>query len=256
MTVRFASLGSGSRGNGALIECGDTLVLLDCGFSMAQTGKRLGRLGKTTADLDAIVVTHEHSDHVAGVAALSRNAGVPVYATPGTARHRSLTGLETLRLFHPHDEPLAIGDLQVSPFPVPHDAREPVQFVFGDGDRRLGVLTDVGCWTPHIVAQLSGCDALMLEANHDPAMLAGGAYPPSLKHRVGGHQGHLSNHQAARLLSQLEVGRLQHLVAAHLSEENNTPALAREALSGALGCEAQWVAVARQDDGLAWREII
>ena len=253
--MRFASLGSGSRGNGALIECGQTLLLLDCGFSATQAKKRLARLEREAAHLAAIVVTHEHADHIGGVAALSRGTGVPVYATPGTARHRSLNNLETLRLFHPH-ESIAIGDLEVSPFPVPHDAGEPVQFVFGDGDRRFGVLTDVGSWTPHMIAQLNGCDALMLEANHDAGMLENGRYPPSLKHRVGGRQGHLSNHQAAQLLSQLDGHRLQHVVAAHLSEENNTPALAREALSGALGCEAHWIGVARQDSGLEWREII
>jgi phosphoribosyl 1,2-cyclic phosphodiesterase len=138
---------------------------------------------------------------------------------------------------------------------VPHDACEPSQFVFSDGDKRLGILTDVGCWTAHIEAQLSTCDALILESNHDVAMLAQGPYPSFLKQRVGGPQGHLSNDQAAQLLKRLDNSKLQHIVAAHLSEPNNTPALAREALSQALGCEPDWISVANQADGVSWREI-
>lgn len=253
--MRFAVLGSGSRGNATLVEAGGTAVLLDCGFSVAQVEQRLGRLGKRVQDLAGVVVTHEHSDHVGGVATLARTFGLPVWATPGTARAAGLTTLlRDCRLFDCH-APFIIGDLEISPFPVPHDAREPCQFVFGDGARRLGVLTDVGASTPHIVACLSGCDALMLECNHDVAMLATGEYSPRLKQRVGGRHGHLNNGQAAALLAQLDRSRLRHLVAAHLSEKNNRPQLARQALAEAMGCDEDWIAVADQEQGLDWRDL-
>jgi phosphoribosyl 1,2-cyclic phosphodiesterase len=253
--VRFAVLGSGSRGNGMVIEVGATLVLLDCGFSVTQVKMRLANLGKRPEDLSAIVVTHEHSDHVSGVAALARSFNIAVWATPGTAQAAGLGELAGCRLFDCH-APFAIGDVEAAPFPVPHDAREPSQFVFGDGARRVGVLTDVGSLTPHIAECLNGCDALVLECNHDTALLAAGDYPPSLKQRVGGRHGHLNNDQAAELLGRLGTGKLQHLVAAHLSEKNNRPRLAQQALAAVLGCEADWIAVADQEQGLAWREIM
>lgn len=138
---------------------------------------------------------------------------------------------------------------------MPHDAAEPVQYVFGDGAKRLGVLTDTGCVTPHIEAMLDGCDALVLECNHDAAMLAGGDYPYSLKQRVGGRYGHLNNADAAALLARLDNRRLQHIVAAHLSSKNNTRELAVSALSAVLNCEAGWINVATQHEGVNWREI-
>jgi len=139
---------------------------------------------------------------------------------------------------------------------VPHDATEPVQYVFGDGAAKLGVLTDAGCATPHIEAMLHGCHALVLECNHDTAMLANGDYPYFLKQRVGGRLGHLSNDDAARLLARLDNSRLQHIVAAHLSQKNNLPELAVTALSRALGCAEDWIAVASQQEGLGWRDVV
>jgi len=252
--VRFASLGSGSKGNASLIEVGDTLILLDSGFSVTQLQKRLAKFGKSAEDISAVVVTHEHADHLGGVPVLARRFKMPVYMTPGTAKCDKIAGLPGVCLFNSHDA-FEIGDVHVQPFPVPHDAREPCQFVFGDGKRRLGILSDVGCWTPHIESQLSACDALMLEANHDVTMLAQGPYPPSLKRRVRGDQGHLSNEQSAELLGRLDTSRLQHLVVTHLSEQNNTPELARRALSRQIDCDESWIAVACQNDGLDWREI-
>ena len=149
----------------------------------------------------------------------------------------------------------AIGDLHIQPFPVPHDAREPIQVVFSDGRSRLGVLTDVGGATPHIAAMLSGCEALVLECNHDSAMLAAGSYPAQLKRRIRSRYGHLDNQASAALLAGLDNSRLRHLLAAHLSAENNTPALARSALAGALGCAPEWIGVACQSDGFGWREM-
>ena len=252
--LRFAYLGSGSRGNGLLVESAGTTVLVDCGFSIAETERRLLRLGREPGELAAILVTHEHSDHIQGVARFARRHHLPVWLTAGTRATGRCAEHPNLHAFSVH-APFAIEDLQVQPFPVPHDAREPSQFVFSDGTVRLGLLTDAGCSTPHVEACLSGLDALVLECNHDPAMLAASRYSPALKRRVGGRFGHLSNRQSSELLSRVYCRRLQHLVAAHLSHENNTPGLARDALCGALGCTPQWIAVADQDAGLDWRAV-
>ncbi len=251
--MRFASLGSGSRGNATVVAHGRTLLLVDCGFSAREAARRLGRLGLEPAQLSAILVTHEHDDHVGGVVRLARKHGITVYATAGTRRGHDF-GETAVVEFSSH-QPFVVGDLEITPFPVPHDAREPCQFVFSDGGRRLGMLTDVGRSTPHLEAQLAGCNALLIEANHDPQMLAQGPYPPSLKARVGGGQGHLSNQQAAAVLRGIDCSQLSHLVAAHLSEKNNTPELARTALAAALGCANEWIAVADQAHGCDWREI-
>lgn len=255
--MRFASLGSGSQGNGLVVEAGGTRVLLDCGFGLAQSASRLGRVGIEPAQLDAVIVTHEHEDHIGGVARLARRYGIPVWLTHGT-----LSGFEPLFEDVPdvrvvrNYEGFAVGAIEVIPFPVPHDAREPAQYVFSDGARRLGVLTDTGCSTPHIESMLSGCDALVLECNHDPEMLRISSYPKKLRDRIASRYGHLDNQTAAELLGRLDNTRLKHLVAAHLSQENNRPELARAALAGAIGCASDWIAVADQDAGLGWRDLI
>jgi phosphoribosyl 1,2-cyclic phosphodiesterase len=254
--MRFASLGSGSRGNATIVECGTTRVLLDCGFSIKETSARLARLGLEGKDLTAIVVTHEHSDHIGGVGALARRFDLPVYMTAGTLEvfERQQTGRSPqVHVFSSHER-FAIDAVEVCPFPVPHDAREPCQFVLGDGDRRLGVLTDTGMGTPHIESSLSRCDGLLLECNHDLDMLARGPYPEYLKQRVAGPYGHLDNETAAGIAAVLDLSGVQHLVAMHLSETNNLPELARSALVQALGCDADWVRVAGQDAGFDWLE--
>lgn len=252
--MRFASLGSGSRGNGLLVESADTCLLLDCGFSEREARRRLAELGRTPEQLSAILVTHEHSDHIGGVGALARKHGLPVWMTHGTCAAQRTGELPEVHFINSH-EPFALDALEISPVPVPHDAREPVQFVFSDGARRLGVLTDIGSTTPHVSRSLDACDALVLECNHDEQLLARGPYPERLKQRVGGPQGHLSNRQSAELLARLDASRLQHLLAAHLSEKNNTPGHAVEALSTAIDCTPDWITVMRQDSVLQWREI-
>lgn len=252
--MRFASLGSGSRGNGTLVESGRTTLLVDCGFSTRETERRLARLGRDPGQISAVLVTHEHSDHVAGVARLARKYDLPVWMTAGTATLPDLVDLPALHLFSCHDT-FAIGDIGVQPFPTPHDAREPSQFVFDNGVVRLALLTDTGSITPHIVSMIAGSHGLLLECNHDARMLADGPYSPALKRRVGGRMGHLSNDQAADLLARTDLGRLQHLVAMHLSEQNNTAERARAALADVLGCAPQWVGVADQQSGLDWRQL-
>jgi phosphoribosyl 1,2-cyclic phosphodiesterase len=252
--MRFASLGSGSRGNATLVEAGATLVMIDCGFSCRETERRLAQLGRTPSELNAILVTHEHGDHIRGVPLLARKYNLPVWMTRGTRRMLKDDRMPCVHHFDGHSG-FSIGMLEVLPFTVPHDACEPCQFAFEYQRLRLGVLTDTGRMTPHILAALQGCDALLLECNHDADMLASGPYSAALKTRVGGSLGHLSNAQAGSLLSQLDTSRLQHLVAAHLSDKNNRPALARAALAGVLECEPGWIGIADQDEGLDWRAI-
>jgi len=252
--MRFASLGSGSKGNATLVQEGRTCLLIDSGFSLRELEWRLGRLGLTAEAISAVLVTHEHGDHVGGVGPLARKYGLPVWATRGTVAGGQLGRLPDWRPLDVH-EPLAIGDLAVQAYPVPHDAREPCQFVFDNGAVRLGLLTDTGSITAHIRERLGGMEALILECNHDETLLARGPYPPSLKQRVGGRFGHLSNAQAAELLGQIETGALRHVVAAHLSEQNNTEHHARAALAEALGCQPDWIGVADQESGCDWREL-
>ncbi len=254
--MRFASIGSGSEGNGLIVEAGATRILVDCGFGLSETLKRLNRLGLAPTDLAAVLVTHEHEDHVGGVARLARHHDLPVYLTHGTlgALGPDAAAMPHVVLIDSHT-PFPIGDLEIHPYPVPHDAREPSQFVFGDGDRRLGLLTDTGDSTPHIERMLSGIDALVLECNHDLELLMNGAYPPALKRRISGRYGHLDNATAARLVTDIDCSRLQHFIAAHLSAQNNTPALARAAMSAALKCEPAWIGIATQSEGLGWRQV-
>lgn len=255
--MRFASLASGSRGNALVVESGDTRLMLDCGLAPRETERRLARLNLAPDDIDAILVTHEHSDHADGALAFSGRHGTTVWLTHGTWRAIA-DGTQPdgrVRIIDSHT-PFAIGSIEVRPFPVPHDAREPAQFVFTDGARQVGVLTDTGSSTPHIEAMLTGCEALVLECNHDARLLAAGAYPAWLKGRIGGAFGHLANETAARLLAALDTRGLQHIVAAHLSQENNTPDLARRALAGALNCAPDWIGIASQADGFDWRSVV
>ena len=253
---RFASLGSGSEGNALVVQVGKTHIMLDCGFNLAETELRLARFDLRADMLDGILVTHEHGDHISGVARLARKYDLPVWLTHGTLRSqaKALGAVKNINEINPHSV-FSVGNIHIQPYLVPHDAAEPVQFVFSNGEKRLGVLTDVGSSTPHIEQTLSGCDALVLECNHDETMLAQGDYPYSLKQRVGGRFGHLNNREAARLLSNLDNSKLQHLVAAHISKKNNSAELAVSALSSALNCKESFVGVATQAEGFSWREI-
>ncbi len=255
--MRFASLGSGSEGNGLLVEVGATRVLIDCGFGVRDTVARLARIGVAPESVTAIIVTHEHSDHICGVAPFAARFGTPVWLTFGTleAVAERFAALPRVYGFDSHDV-FEVGDIEVRPFPVPHDAREPVQFICSDGCWRLGVLTDLGISTAYVEASLSGCDALVLECNHDLDLLANGDYPFSLKQRIASKFGHLDNGAAAGLLARLDNSRLKHLIAAHLSQNNNLPALARAALAAALDCDPDWIGIADQQLGFGWREFI
>jgi phosphoribosyl 1,2-cyclic phosphodiesterase len=254
VALRFTSLGSGSSGNGLVVESGETRVMMDCGFTLGDTKARLERVGLKPSQISGVVVTHEHDDHMGGVARFALRYAIPVYLTRGTSQWLPPDFPAVLVKCIDSHTPFSIGSVAVDPFPVPHDAREPVQYVFSDGDARLGVVTDIGTVTQHVVEKLSGCEALVVECNHDLDMLMEGPYPVSLKHRVAGRFGHLCNADAGRLVAALELSKLRHLIAAHLSQQNNKPALAVGALATAAGCEPDWVGVATQGDGFAWRD--
>jgi phosphoribosyl 1,2-cyclic phosphodiesterase len=218
---------------------------------------RMSRLGIEPGMISGIVVTHEHDDHIAGVARFARKFGIPIWLTYGTLRsaERSFAAWPGIKIIEDYQR-FAIGDIEVQPYPVPHDAQEPAQFVFGNGATRLGVLTDTGISTPHIEATLSRCHALVLECNHDAELLANSDYPWKLKQRIAGRFGHLENSASGNLLASLDCSRLQHIIAAHLSQKNNTPLLARTVLSSALNCTLDWIGVAGQDEGFGWRQLI
>lgn len=254
--MRFALLGSGSAGNGLVAHAGNTRVLLDCGFSLRETTLRLARLHLEPHHLSGILLTHEHEDHARSAFRLAASFRRPLFLTHGTLMMLgdAPSGID-IRIINSHDA-FAIDDMEIHPYPVPHDAREPVQYVFSDGRRRLGVLTDTGTSTPHIESMLSGCHALVLECNHDLELLMSNRrYPPSLKQRISGAYGHLDNATAAKLLAKLDTRALQHVVAAHLSTKNNRPELARAALCSVLDCAEEWVKVASQSEGMDWLDI-
>lgn len=253
--MRFAMLGSGSKGNATLVEAGGARVLVDCGFAVREVEARAAKLDFDPASLDAILVTHEHSDHLGGVARLARAYKLPVYMTRGSYQAWRDKEVEDVRFISPH-EAFHIAGLTVRPFPVPHDAKEPCQFTFEHAGKKLGVVSDLGTITQHIRFVLNDCDGLLLETNHDRAMLANGPYPQRLKERVGGGLGHLSNTQSAELVRSVQRQRLQHLVLTHLSEQNNTPQLARQAICDALQDDPSWCVCAGQQAGLSWRELV
>ena len=254
--MRFASLGSGSSGNGLVVEVGATRILADCGFGLNDAVKRLAQHGVTPESINAILITHEHDDHIGGAARFARKFAIPVWLTHGTlqAAGDQFTDVAAVELFDCHRK-FTVGDIEIEPYTVPHDAREPAQFVFSDGAARCGLLTDAGSLTAHMQMVLSGLDALVLECNHDLDLLWNGNYPPQLKQRVAGKFGHLDNATAAQLVAAIDCSRLKHLIAAHLSRQNNTPELASVALAQALNCAREWIGVATQHDGFSWRQI-
>jgi len=259
--LRFASLASGSSGNCLVAQSldlvGRTTVLIDCGLGLRDTERRLARLGLEPSDINALLVTHEHGDHAGCVADFAAAHNVVVFLTHGTLRALKAEGKfhDGVRTrFIRGEQKVAIGSMEVLPFTVPHDAAEPVQYVVSDGSAQLGVLTDIGISTRHVEKVLSGMSALVLECNYDRDMLWSGGYPRWLKERIGGPFGHLDNRESARLLAALDRSKLKHIIGAHLSQQNNKPELARDALATAMNCAKEWIGLATQDDGFDWRE--
>ncbi|TDR32295.1 MBL fold metallo-hydrolase [Hydromonas duriensis] len=261
--LRYASLGSGSSGNALVIEarCAGqtTRLLLDCGFSTKETEKRLARLELTGSDIDALLVTHEHDDHIGGVARFARRFGTPIYMSRGTylsvlEHMHSCRGLDVF--FCADHKPFELGVVQVNPYTVPHDAREPLQFTFKCQDLHLGVITDVGHITPAVVASLQNCHGLVIEYNYDAAMMAASTkYPPKLKQRIIGDYGHLDNQVAQALLLQLIHPNLHHVHAAHISQNNNDVTRVQQLLEEALSAQGIPFALACQNQGFDWFEV-
>jgi phosphoribosyl 1,2-cyclic phosphodiesterase len=250
--VRFASLGSGSKGNSTLIETEYGCLMIDCGFSTKETIKRLDRLGKSPQDILAILVTHEHSDHWKGVLPFASKFSIDIYATAGC--YRAVNVIPSLskryRVICSHNS-FMINNVNVLPIPVPHDASEPVQYIISCDQNRLGILTDVGNITPYIIKQYNECTGLLVEANHDVALLEAGDYPKFLKDRVAGHWGHLNNHQTASLLNSINQDSIKKLVIGHISENNNNSVRVKEAIEGVFLCPEK-IIYANQNEGFDW----
>lgn len=257
--LRFRSLGSGSTGNATLVEGSDGVhtrrLLVDCGLGIRQLGVRLGQAGLGLGDIDAIFITHEHSDHIGCARSVALRQRIPVWMSHGTYTAIGSPDFDgLLRTAHDSDA-IDLGPFQALPFTVPHDAREPLQLTCFDGAARLGVLTDLGHATAHVLQQLAGCNTLLLESNHDPAMLSASAYPVFLQKRVSGPYGHLANAAAAAIAQQVQHPGLRRVVAAHLSQQNNRPALAQAALAAALGWETEQIGVADPLMGTEWLDV-
>ena len=238
--MKFAVLASSSAGNSTYVEGGGARILVDAGTNRKTLAAALGPLGVSLSDLDAILLTHEHDDHVSALAVVERKVGTPVYATFGTfdGYEQDHGGPDACdgwdrTCFEP-GEPFAIGGLSVEPFSTSHDAADPVGFVLSEGDARLGFATDLGFATALVAQRLRGCSALALEFNHDVRMLENSGRHPSLIQRIRGRSGHLSNDQAAELLAAVAGSGLRHVVPMHLSGECNEPALAVAAARDAL----------------------
>jgi len=252
--LQFASLGSGSRGNATIIRNESTVILVDCGFSLKETELRLARIGLEAKQIDAIFITHEHGDHIRGVGPFARKYKTPVWMTYGTGRAAEI-GLIPNGFELTIGEKVTLGNIDVLPYSVPHDATEPCQFLFSTAEFKLGLLTDTGMITPHIIQVLSGIDALLLEANHDTEMLASGEYPAYLKARVASNYGHLNNHQAAGLLKKMDTSKLGKIVVLHISDKNNDPILAKQALAEAIDWDTDDIHIAHQSEGFDWMSI-
>lgn len=250
--MRFCSLGSGSRGNATLVESAGCRVLVDNGFSLRELYRRLRGVGVEPDSIDVLLLTHEHGDHVKGVCAFARRHRVEVWTTPGTWRAIGAPDIPRLRLLSGQGQAVRLDGACIRSYPVPHDAREPCQFLFEADGHRLGMLTDAGCVTPHITDVLRDCDALILELNHDPDLLRRGPYPPSLQRRVAGGFGHLSNLQAADLLDALPHRAIAQLCVAHISETNNRSDLVRASIRGVCESLADRTLILEQDRPSRW----
>ncbi len=253
MAVSLTVLASGSAGNCSLIATSRTRLLVDAGLSCRETLRRLQQAGESSQNIDGILISHEHSDHVAGLYQLARKLKAPVYISAATHRawqqqYRSSGKTELARVQHfQPGKQFTVGDVEVIPFTTPHDAVDPVGFAFLAEGVKIGMVTDLGYVPANVSQQLQGCDALMMESNHDLEMLRTGPYPWMVKQRVMSRVGHLSNDSLAQFLSSDYDGRAAFLVLAHLSEQNNHPEIARAAAERALGERRQQVLLARQE---------
>lgn len=252
--MKIASLGSGSKGNATLVSGQNTTLLIDCGFSLKKIEEKAQNIGLSLDQLDAILVTHEHSDHMSGVSKLALKYQIPVYLTVGS--DKKMKPLDSSLIHHIHGGlEVDIGDFSVLAVTVPHDCNEPVQFVFTckHSGKKLGVLTDIGHVSSHVVESYSGLDSLFLEFNYDEGMLENGPYPYSLKQRVSSDYGHLSNRQSLSLLNKIDSKNMQNLIIGHISEKNNHPDIICNLLSPLTHLPKPLLAT--QADGFSWIDL-
>ena len=278
--IHFTALSSGSKGNSSLLSTRTTTILIDAGLNCRELFRRLYSIGQDPTDIDAIVITHEHSDHIAGMATTARKLGIPVYLTEPTYREwvqqsasrvvstytdwlASIESPETQFEFTPRStdlpevhhfqprSPFQIGNISVTPFSIPHDAIDPVGFLFNAEGKQIAFATDLGHVSPDVEENIRNCDLLVLESNHDIDMLENGEYAPPLKERVASDTGHLSNSAVAEFLSRSWESTSAWIVLAHLSASNNTPELARMSAQNALAANPRLlenkIMVASQD---------
>lgn len=257
--MRFTNLGSGSRGNATLVTSGVDHILVDCGFSARELTRRLKVRGVMPEQIDAIFITHEHGDHIKGALQFAKQYQTPLYLSRGTwdnwrdhSQAKKL-GIEIVWI-RPRDV-CHIGQLTVSAIPVPHDAGEPVQFTVQHREYKLGILSDLGSTPPWVVEAFGGCDALLMESNHDVEMLRKGPYPYPLQERIAGARGHLSNEQTSVFLKALDTSRLRFLILTHLSEQNNSAKLALAKVNELGLLKENKVSVACQERGTHWFQL-
>ena len=248
--MKFASLGSGSSGNSTLVASDSTIIMVDCGFPLKETERRLANHGVSPEEISSILVTHEHSDHIKGVGPLARRYHIPVYMTEGTYRSRDIGVIEHLKLISDY-EGFFVGEFDIRPIAVPHDAREPSQFVIKCRTNVLGILTDLGCVTSHIIESYRECTAILIEANHDLTMLANGPYPPSLRARVASDWGHLNNQQTLACLKEIGIADKHAIVIGHVSQKNNSPDAVKSVFDEAFGFDNKFI-YACQEEGFGW----
>lgn len=252
--LQVASLGSGSAGNATLVRTTDTLILLDCGFTLKETTARMAKLGLTPANLDAVLISHEHGDHVKGIGPLSRKFAKPVWLTHGTFNALRDQRFTHTNLISAH-QPFKIGDIDIDPFPTPHDAAESCQYIFSNQDVRFACVTDLGASTPHVEEKLSGVTGLLVESNYDEHMLSNGPYPPSLQARIRSDFGHLGNVQAGQLVKRVDHADMQTILLGHLSEQNNTDDAAYATMSEYLPANDNRVTVLQQHSCSKWFDL-
>jgi len=250
-TIQFCSLGSGSKGNSTLISFDETIILIDCGFSLKETCRRLALKGLAPEQISAILVTHEHADHITGVAGLSSKYSIPVFINKGTSLHSRCASIKNQQIFNSHCS-FEFAEFNILPVAVPHDSREATQFILTASGQTIGLLTDVGHITSHIIDSYSVCDGLLLEFNYEHERLMQGSYPISLKRRVSGDLGHLSNQQSIDMLSKIASPKLKQLVVMHISEENNSAELVNRKLDSLSLIDHVDRLIADQCEGFDW----
>ena len=252
--LQVASLGSGSAGNALLVRSSNTLLLLDCGFTLKETTARMSKLGLSPANIDGVLISHEHGDHIRGVGPLSRKFAKPVWLTHGTYHALRDQRFTNTNLISAH-QAFTIGDIDIDPFPTPHDAAESCQYVFTSGDVRFACVTDLGTCTPHVEQKLAGVSGVLVESNYDEHMLSNGPYPPSLQARIRSDFGHLGNVQAGQLIQRLDHAGMQTILLGHLSEQNNTDEAAANTMSEYLPDNDDRVTVLQQHSCSCWFDI-